>query len=68
MVRHGKTSKEMAEIMNLSVSGVDFHRRRLGNKLGLTNSPRNLRTHLLSLTGTKQLPTEFTGSVSLFLI
>jgi DNA-binding CsgD family transcriptional regulator len=57
MVRHGKTSKEMAEIMNLSVSGVDFHRRRLRNKLGLTNSPRNLRTHLLSLTDTKQKTT-----------
>lgn len=54
MVRHGKTSKEMAEILNLSVSGVDFHRRRLRNKLGLTNSPRNLRTHLLTITEEKQ--------------
>ncbi len=54
MVRHGKTSKEMAELMNLSVSGVDFHRRRLRNKLGLTNSPRNLRIHLLSLVHTEQ--------------
>lgn len=50
MVRSGKTSKEIADIMFLSVSGVDFHRKRLRKKLGLTNSKRNLQSYLLSLT------------------
>ena len=34
MVRSGKSSKEIAEVLNLSVSGVDFHRKRLRSKLG----------------------------------
>jgi len=50
MLRNGRTSKEMAEVLGLSVSGVDFHRKRLRKKLGLTNSAKNLRSHLLSLT------------------
>jgi len=49
MVRSGRTSKEMADVLGLSVSGVDFHRKRLRQKLGLTNSAKNLRSHLLSL-------------------
>lgn len=49
MVRGGRTSKEIAEVMGLSVSGVDFHRKNLRRKVGLTNSSRNLRSHLLSL-------------------
>ncbi len=50
MIRNGSTSKEMAEVLGLSVSGVDFHRKGLRRKLGLTNSAKNLRSHLLSLT------------------
>jgi DNA-binding CsgD family transcriptional regulator len=49
MVRSGRTSKEIAEVLGLSVSGVDFHRKRLRRKLGLTNSAKNLRSHLLTL-------------------
>ena len=49
MVRSGRTSKEMADVLGLSVSGFDFHRKRLRQKLGLTNSAKNLRSHLLSL-------------------
>jgi len=49
LVRDGRTSKEIAEIMALSVSGVDFHRKRLRRKLGLANSQKNLRSFLLSL-------------------
>lgn len=49
MVRNGRTSKEIAEVIGISVNGVDFHRKRLRQKLGLTNSATNLRSYLLSL-------------------
>lgn len=49
MVRGGKSSKEIAEVLNLSVSGVDFHRKSLRKKLGLTNTAQNLRSYLMSL-------------------
>lgn len=49
MVRSGKSSKEIANVLNLSVSGVDFHRKSLRKKLGLTNTTKNLRSYLMSL-------------------
>ncbi len=49
MVRSGRSSKEIAEVLSISASGVDFHRKKLRQKLGLTNSSRNLRSCLLSL-------------------
>lgn len=49
MVRSGRTSKEIAEVLGISTSGVDFHRKKLRQKLGLTNSSKNLRSYLLSL-------------------
>jgi len=49
MVRSGRSSKEIAEVLGISTSGVDFHRKKLRQKLGLTNSSRNLRSYLLSL-------------------
>lgn len=49
MVREGKTSKEIAELLTISVSGVDFHRKQVRNKLGLTHEKSNLRSYLLSL-------------------
>lgn len=49
MVRSGKSSKEIAEVLNLSVSGVDFHRKQLRSKLDLTHTAKNLRSYLLSL-------------------
>lgn len=49
MVRSGRTSKEIAEVLGISTSGVDFHRKKLRQKLGLTNSSRNLRSYILSL-------------------
>ena len=49
LVREGKTSKEIAELLTISVSGVDFHRKQIRNKLGLTNEKANLRSYLLSL-------------------
>ena len=49
MVRRGRSSKEIAEVLGISTSGVDFHRKKLRQKLGLTKSSRNLRSYLLSL-------------------
>lgn len=49
MVRSGRSSKEIAEVLGISVSGVDFHRKKLRQKLGLTNSSKNLRSYLLML-------------------
>ena len=49
MVREGRSSQEIADAMSISVSAVDFHRKRLRNKLGLTRSGKNLRSYLLSL-------------------
>ena len=49
MVRSGRSSKEIAEVLCISTSGVDFHRKKLRHKFGLTNSARNLRSYLLSL-------------------
>lgn len=52
LVRNGRSSKEIAEIMNLSISGVDFHRKRLRQKLGLANTQKNLRSFLMTLDNT----------------
>ncbi|MEE9911002.1 MAG: PAS domain S-box protein [Deltaproteobacteria bacterium] len=48
-IKEGKTSKEIAELMNVSKSAVDIHRWRLRNKLGLNKTKANLRSHLGSL-------------------
>lgn len=49
MVREGRTSKEIAEVMTISVSAVDFHRKQIRKKLHMTGSGKNLQSYLLSL-------------------
>ena len=49
LVRDGKTSKDIAEVLGVSVSAVDFHRKSIRRKLGLRMTGKNLRAHLLSL-------------------
>lgn len=48
-IKEGKTSKEIADLMNVSKSAVDIHRWRLRNKLGLNKMKANLRSHLGTL-------------------
>ncbi len=49
LVQQGKTAKEIAVIMNLAKSTIDFHRNNIRAKLGLKNKKISLRTFLSSL-------------------
>jgi PAS domain S-box-containing protein len=49
LVREGKTTKEVVELLNSSTKAIEFHRGNLRKKLGLKNKKINLRSYLLSL-------------------
>lgn len=49
LVKEGRSTKEIAERMNISTKTVEFHRNRLREKLGLAKKKVNLRSHLLTI-------------------
>jgi len=49
LIKQGKTSKEIAQFLNLSIRTVGFHRANIREKIGMKNKKANLRAHLISL-------------------
>ncbi len=49
LIKKGKTTKEMSQILNLSARTIDIHRYNIRRKLNLNNKHINLQSHLLSL-------------------
>jgi PAS domain S-box-containing protein len=48
LVRHGKSNKEIAELLTMSVNAVAFHRKNIRKKLGLKREKINLQSFLNS--------------------
>jgi DNA-binding CsgD family transcriptional regulator len=49
LIQQGKNTKDIAEIMNLAESTIDFHRNNIREKLGVKNKKISLKTYLSSL-------------------
>jgi len=49
LIRHGSSSKKIAELQNVSPRTIDTHRKNIRRKIGLQGQRRNLRSYLLSL-------------------
>ena len=49
LIKDGKSSKEISDILNISETTVNFHRKNLRKKFGLKNRQMNLRSYLISM-------------------
>ncbi|BBO89637.1 helix-turn-helix domain-containing protein [Desulfosarcina ovata] len=49
LIREGRSSKEIADQLNLSLATINFHRRNLRQKLNLRNTRTNLQSFLMGL-------------------
>ncbi len=49
MIKRNKTTKEMAEILNISTRTIETHRDNIRKKLGIKNKKVNLKTYFLSI-------------------
>jgi PAS domain S-box-containing protein len=50
LIKEGRTTKEIAELLNASPGTIDFHRNNIRNKLNMKNKRANLRSYLVTLT------------------
>jgi PAS domain S-box-containing protein len=48
LMKKGKTTKEISQILNLSTRTIDIHRSNIRRKLNITNKKVNLQSYLLS--------------------
>ena len=49
LIKQGKTTKEIAETLNVSSRAVEFHRNNIRTKMALKNRKANLSSFLSSL-------------------
>ncbi len=49
LIRQGKSTKQIADLMGVAESTIDFHRHNIRRKLNLSNKRLNLRSYLISL-------------------
>ena len=49
LIRHGRSTKKIAEFMDISPRTVDTHRKNIRRKIGLQQKRANLRSYLLSI-------------------
>ncbi|HEX7535368.1 MAG TPA: PAS domain S-box protein, partial [Syntrophales bacterium] len=49
LIKDGKTTKEIAEILGVGTHAIDSHRNRIRKKIGLSTRRSNLQSHLRSL-------------------